>query len=83
VDPHGHELDALGRAVPEEGDEPVRSLVGQAFQHSRIHNAEHRRRQADAEGERDNGEGAQARALDQHSRAVADVAEQTVHGHLR
>jgi hypothetical protein len=75
VDAHRQELDALGGAVPEDRHEPVRSVVGQALQHRRVDDAEHGRREADAKGERDNGQRAQAGTFDQHPRAVPDVAE--------
>ena len=78
VNAHAHELHALRGAVAEHRHQPVGALEGQSF-HRDVDDAEHRGRQADAERQRDDGRGAEARPPDQRADAVSDVAENRAH----
>ena len=80
VDAHAHELDALRGPVAEKGHEPVRSVVRQPADHRRVDDAEHRRRQADSERQRDHRGGAEARPANEHPHTVSNVTEQGTHG---
>ena len=62
----GHELVAVGE--------------GHALDQRAVHDAEHRRREPDAEREREDGNGRQRAALPQRSGAVPDVSENGLHG---
>ena len=80
VDAHAHELDALRRLVTEQRHEPIRVVVRQPPDHGHVDDAEHRRGQADPEGQRDDGRDAEPGPADEHPDAVANVTEQGVHG---
>jgi hypothetical protein len=53
--------------------------VGQAFHQRAIHDAEHRRRETDAEGQRQRCDEGQPRAFEEAANSVSDVAKYSVH----
>ena len=79
------------RRLPRDAARRIRALddhdavavgVGQAFHQRAVHDAEHRRGQPNAKGQRQGRDERQARALEQAANSVTDVAEYSVHSRV-
>ncbi len=66
------------RLVSHTVDDPIGLMVRQRLQHHRPHHAEDRRRRADAQSQRHQCRGGEARRPTQHARAVAQITHRTV-----
>jgi hypothetical protein len=77
VDRDLHALDVFGEVVALDVNELLGSLERQALPHRTIDDAEHDRRQADPQAQREHGDQARARVLPEHSHCVTQFLQQS------
>src|SRR5690242_4872109 len=79
MDGRVHSPEMACEVLLEHEHDAVRVTIGQAAHERAVDDAEHRRRQADADGERDDGDEGEAEVLAERAAAEADVAGEGGH----